>query len=219
MPTSDVPDPQAAAELAEATRRVIDVVRRCHADGAAMREAKAQLEAVAERLAPHTHGGPFMQRGLAFEGWMGENPEPPDDFAAFFPYSPLIGPRNPLAPPIAFEVREGRIHGRVRFGAAHNGPPQCVHGGVIAAAFDELLGSTNLANGVGGMTGTLSVRYREPTPLHREIALEGWLDRVEGRKVFTCGEMREGGRVTAEATGIFITGSMERLRLVLEPAR
>ena len=76
----------------------------------------------------------------------------------------------------------------------------------------RLLGSTNLVHDVGGMTGTLTVRYREPTPALQPIELVGWVERVEGRKVFTRGEMRHAERLTAEASGIFIGGSLEKLR-------
>lgn len=205
------PDPDAAARLARATRLVIDRVRRSAASPATMQEATAALEAVAERLLADGHPGPYMQRGLEWQGELGPI-EHPIDFREFFPYSPLVGPRNPIAPPMEFRVEEDRLYGRVTFGAAYVGPPGSVHGGVIAAAFDELLGSANLARGVGGMTGTLTVRYREPTPALQPIDLAGWVERVEGRKVFTRGEMRHEGRLTAEAEGIFIGGSIEKLR-------
>jgi acyl-coenzyme A thioesterase PaaI-like protein len=214
MTPENSPDPRAAAALAAATRRVIDVVRRSAAGPEPMREATAALEAIARGLEAEAHPGPFMQRELR---WTGElaRPDVPHDFADFFPYSPIIGLRNPLAPPATFEIRDGRVHGRVTYSAAYVGPPQSVHGGVIAATLDELLGSTNLVHQVGGMTGTLTVRYRAPTPILREIELEGWLTRVDGRKVYTRGEMRHEGRITAEAEGVFIRGSVEQLKATL----
>lgn len=214
MKLANPPDPRAAEELGDATRRVIDVVRRSAASPERMREAAAALETIAQQLEADAYLGPFMQRGLSWTGDFSE-PEVPRDFAAFFPYSPIVGPRNPLAPPARFEIRDGRILGSVSYSAAYVGPPQSVHGGVIAATLDELLGSTNLIHQLGGMTGTLSVRYRAPTPILQEIALEGWLERVDGRKVFARGEMRHAGRVTAEAEGVFIRGSMEQLKAAL----
>ncbi len=53
----------------------------------------------------------------------------------------------------------------------YEGPPTCVHGGVIAELFDELLGISNILAGPGAMTGTLTIRYRRPTPL---LALSSW---------------------------------------------
>ena len=207
------PDPEAAERLTRATRQVIDRVRRSAASAGTMHEVADALFALAERLAPDVHPGPYMQRSLVWDGELAEIPHP-IDFRTFFPYSPLVGPRNPLAPPIEMEERDGRLFGRVTFGAAYVGPPGSVHGGVIAAAFDELLGSANLVRDVGGMTGTLTVRYRRPTPVDAPITLEGWVDRVDGRKVFTRGEMRHEGVVTAEAEGIFVQGSIEKLRAI-----
>jgi hypothetical protein len=40
--------------------------------------------------------------------------------------------------------------------------------------------------------------------IERELQLESWVDRVEGRKVFTLGTISIDGEVTARAEGIFI---------------
>ena len=57
------------------------------------------------------------------------------------------------------------IRAEAWFDFAYEGPPTCVHGGVIAETFDEVLGAANMVAGNPGMTGTLTVRYRKPTPL------------------------------------------------------
>ena len=41
------------------------------------------------------------------------------------------------------------MRGRVTYGYAYEGPPTCVHGGVIAELFDELLGMSNILVGSG----------------------------------------------------------------------
>jgi acyl-coenzyme A thioesterase PaaI-like protein len=203
-------DPADAERLTAATRRLVDLVRRTQASGEIAAQALAALERAADLLEPHAHPGPWAQRTLAFEAALGPIGAP-RDFTEFFPYSPLIGSRNPLSPPAEFEIRGGRVHGRVRFGAAYVGPPASVHGGVIAALFDELLGCANLANEVGGMTGTLRVKYLSPTPIGEELRLEGWVERIDGRKVFTRGTIHHRDTLTAEADGVFIQGSMQRL--------
>ena len=77
--------------------------------------------------------------------------------------------------------------------------------GYVAAAFDELLGLAQSLSGAPGMTGTLSVRYESPTPLHTPLRLTGRLVGVERRKIFTEGEIYAGDTLTARAEGIFIS--------------
>jgi acyl-coenzyme A thioesterase PaaI-like protein len=133
------------------------------------------------------------------------------DVTAPMDHSPLMGRANPLAPPIEFErPTDDLVVGSVVFGSAYEGPPGHVHGGFVAAAFDELLGLTQSLSGQHGMTGRLTVHYRSPTPLHVPLRLEGRLVSTEGRKVLTRGEMFADGRLTAEAEGLFITIDFEK---------
>src|SRR5262249_52665574 len=114
--------------------------------------AAAALEAVADELDPGT-----PPRAPAVPAFLpGRGPE------AFFPFSPMIGRYNALAPPVTIDVIDGAVHGTGNLDAAYEGPPGCVHGGVIAALFDELLGVANISAGVGAMTGTLTITYRSP---------------------------------------------------------
>ena len=57
---------------------------------------------------------------------------------------------------------------------------------------------------IAASTAQLTVRYRRPTPLHRELVLEGTVDRVEGRRSTVHGSIRVDGQVTAEATATFV---------------
>jgi acyl-CoA thioesterase FadM len=80
----------------------------------------------------------------------------------------------------------------------------------LAASFDEVLGMAQSLTGYPGMTGTLKVRYRRPTPLLKELVFEGVVDRVDGHKIFTRGSVESDGVVTAEAEGLFIAVGAER---------
>jgi hypothetical protein len=134
----------------------------------------------------------------------------------FFPTSPLIGFANPVAPPVEIWSVEGEgggreIRGRVTFGYPYEGPPTCVHGGVIAALFDEIMGAANLVAETAGMTGTLTVRYRRPTPLLAPLELVARFTGRERRKVFTWAGVYHDGVLTAEAEGVFIMMDPSRL--------
>jgi acyl-coenzyme A thioesterase PaaI-like protein len=167
-------------------------------------DALAAAAETVERLSAELAAGAGTQRRLR---------QPPDVGRAsieYFPTSPVAGILNPVAPPLFLEVVDGadggppEIRGSAWFDYHYEGPPNCVHGGVIAAAFDEILGAANIVAGSPGMTGTLNVRYRKPTPLRSDIRMEArFLDR-NGRKIRTWAAMYHGEVMTAEAEGLFI---------------
>ena len=90
------------------------------------------------------------------------------------------------------------------YGHAYEGPPGCVHGGMLAAAFDIVLGAAAATAQRPALTGTLTIRYRRPTPLHTEVRYEGEVDRVEERRTHVVARSIVDGRVTCEAEGVFV---------------
>jgi acyl-CoA thioesterase FadM len=67
-----------------------------------------------------------------------------------------------------------------------------------------------------GMTGTLSIRYRKPTPLLTELVFEARVTKTEGRKIFTHCTVSADGVLTAEAEGLFIAVGHERFQQMAE---
>ena len=187
--------------LADAMRAVTDRMVRTAADPATLADAAEAVERAVALLDPVS------------PPWGASVPAKPmfdTDPHNFFPFSPMIGWYSPLSAPIECEIRDGAVRGRGTLGAAYEGPPGCVHGGIIAGLFDEVLGIANIAAGVGAMTGTLTIVYRSPTPLYAELRFEGRTERIDGRKVHTVGSLHAGDRLCAEATGIFILVDHER---------
>ncbi len=220
--------PTAPESFNEDLRVLLEAVRTADLGGVDLEALSAQVRELTALVEPHVVHGLRMQAGLHFEidsrGAVSDGPAvpgpggmPPRQMAsmagsgavAMMPYSPYSGLLNPLSPPVTLEVSEvdGRreVTGSARFRHTFNGPPDAVHGGVIAAVLDEVLGMACLANERGGFTGTLTVAYRSPTPLDRPVAIRGWVESVEGRKTFAKGTFCDGDRLLVEAEGIFIT--------------
>jgi hypothetical protein len=183
--------------LAVAIRGVVERLIATGAPTDLVAEAADQLEQIHARFADIPHAPEY-------EGYR-ETANVGGDTHASFEFSPFAGLANPLAPPIHLQQVGDEVHGRAVFGSAYEGPPSCVHGGYVAAVFDELLGATQSLSGAPGMTGTLTVRYRSPTPLHEELQLVGRIREVEGRKIFTEATLHAADRLCAEAEGIFIS--------------
>jgi len=134
----------------------------------------------------------------------GQAPSHPSE-RTFLDTSPVIGLANPLAPPLRLWLDGEAVHGEAIFGGAYEGPPGYVHGGWLAAAFDDVLGATQSATDRPGMTAGLRVRFRRPVPLHRPIHFRGRLVRVEGRRIYASATAHVEDTRCAEADGLFIS--------------
>ena len=197
-------------------RVIIDRLVDTRATTGDLDDIRAQLEAVAERLGEFEHGRRYdsyaeaavASKPIEPESAEAARPEPPSGHAD---YSPLLGRANPLAPPMEFWIEGDLVCSAVTFGHAYEGPPGHVHGGIVAAAFDEILGATQALSGSPGMTGNLSISYRAPTPLHRSLRFESSLDAVEGRKISTSARMYDGETLCAEANGLFISVDFSKI--------
>jgi len=190
--------------LADAGRLVVERLAATDASHEVIEEAARLLEAAAAVL-----DGPGKVR--TYEGFA-ESANAGGSDHTHFDHSPVMGASNPIAPPARIEPLDDRsIALHLRYGSAYEGPPGSVHGGFVAAAFDEVLGMTQSLGGQPGMTGTLTVRYRRPTPLHRDLRFVGRLERIDGRKIFTTAQCFDGDTLTAEAEGLFVRVDFQKI--------
>ncbi len=124
----------------------------------------------------------------------------------------VSGPWNPLG--IAIEVRRDgeQAVAEVTLGPAFEGAPGRSHGGIVAAIFDDVLGYLLTLRHQPGFTGELTVRYLAPTPIGQPLRFRAWVERTEGRKLWTVAEAEADGEVVASASGLFIAIDTSRLR-------
>lgn len=194
-------------ELAAAVRRITSATVGAELEDADINAAAASLVEVADCL--ERRAGSARRRR--------SQPDAAGHPQEFFPTSPVVGFANPVAPPVVVESAEGGLDGMAWFDYQYEGPPGCVHGGVIAMVFDEILGAANIAAGFPGMTGTLTIRYRKPTPLRAPLRVQARIEDRQGRKTITRGAIYHEDVLTAEAEGIFIQLVPERfLKIVQE---
>lgn len=193
-------------ELAAAVRRITSATVGAALDDADINKAAGSLVEIADRL--EKKAGPRRRRR--------SQPNPAGHPQEFFPTSPVVGFANPVAPPVVVESAEGGLDGLAWFDYQYEGPPGCVHGGVIAMVFDEILGAANIAAGFPGMTGTLTIRYRKPTPLRSPLRVQARVEERQGRKTVTRGAIYHEDVLTAEAEGIFVQLVPERFMKIVQ---
>lgn len=178
--------------LAESVRELIDATIRSEVDADEIAAVKAEIDAATARLRASQIDGPFGVRYTSAGDRM--------------PWgNPVIGLRNAIAPPVVMVKNEdGSMHTDFRLGAAYEGPPGFVHGGIVAMVLDHVLGEVAASDPQSPrFTGTLTIRYLRATPLG-ELHAEGRITRVDGIKAFASGHVSDSAGPTAEAEGVFI---------------
>jgi len=191
---------KARANFADEVRAVVSELLSTSASIDDLRAAHQHVASAVEHLSQREHEQIFLGPSEAALATVG----------SFLDRSPLIGTLNPLAVPMHIstvrdDTGEAMAVGRVCFGAAYEGPPGCVHGGFIAAAFDEVLGVAQSLSGNPGMTAHLAIDYRSPTPLHQPLVFRGRIKHIAGRKISTTGTLYHDDTLCAEASGLFVS--------------
>jgi acyl-CoA thioesterase FadM len=200
--STETPDSFDALErLATSIRRLIAVTVAVQAPQQVLADAADAIERTVTELQRHVTDPPPPRYAGNVD---------PTHPSSVFRYDLVTGCYNPLAAPLDIRWAEPRAVGRVCFGTPYEGFPGCVHGGVIAASFDQVLYVANLMRGVAGPTAKLELRYLRPTPLHTDLRFEAWVDRVEERTVHTIGRLWAADAVTVEASGLYVLLPPER---------
>jgi uncharacterized protein (TIGR00369 family) len=101
---------------------------------------------------------------------------------------------------------------RFRLDERYMGPPNYVHGGIVATVLDEVMGKVNKSRGVVALTRVLKIDYLKPVPLNQFLHAEGHPVSAEGRKHTNRGEILNAkGEVLARGEGLFIAIDVERM--------
>lgn len=177
--------------LAESVRELVDATIRTEVDADDVAAAKREIDSALARLRAKQLDGAFGVRHTTSGESMGWG-------------NAVIGIRNAFAPPVITRRDEsGRVWGDFTLGAAYEGPPGHVHGGVAAMILDHLLGEAASPDKKPRFTGSITVRYLRATPLGR-LHVEAARTRTDGVKTFCSGHIADAEGITVEAEGVFI---------------
>jgi len=199
--------------LADEVRALISDMNRSAPDVGALEEARVHVAAARTALA-----SPDRRRW--YEVPLDEIDEIDEDTTIRLreeagDHSLFRGGRNPLAPPLRVSTGvdsdgEPVVVGEVHLDRSREGPPQRVHGGMVAGIFDDVLsGAPVLVDAGPVVTARLSIRYRLPTPLDVQLRFEARVVRHSGRRLVArarcLAPTADGGtEVTAEAEALFV---------------
>jgi acyl-coenzyme A thioesterase PaaI-like protein len=170
----------------DAVRRLQDHARAVDAPDEVIAEAADQLEKLSALLTPYDS-----------DEWASPSGRRMD--------LPMRGNILPV-PMSASKTEDGRIDGWARFARFHLGRNGAVHGGALGMLFDSVLGLTSsvITGGPRQRTAYLKINYRHIVPIEKKLQIEAGVDRVDGRKIFVSGRLRDGDTLLTEADALFV---------------
>ncbi|WGX98154.1 PaaI family thioesterase [Nocardioides sp. L-11A] len=193
IPTDEVERREKAlSALADSVRDLVDATIRSTVADEELAAVRADVDGLVARLRAAQLPGPagvrFNSEGRS---WNWGNA--------------VVGRGNAVAPPVDI-VHDafGSAYAEMTLGAAYEGPPGMVHGGVSALMLDQIMGETASGFKRLTMTGTLTLRYRRPLPLG-PVRMEARIAGEEGRKITVEARIGvPGADAAVEATGLFL---------------
>jgi len=114
------------------------------------------------------------------------------------------GKKNDCGLQLNISYDNGRSWAKVTFKEYHQGWKGIVHGGVIAAALDEMMAYAVGSTGrVSTVTVKLDITYRKPVKIGKEYDLESEVVESKDRKIYARALLKKGNKVYAEAQGLY----------------
>jgi len=189
----------AGVSLGDDLRAIADLLATRAVDGSttdAVTEHLAAARAVLEAAPPEPHAYTLdpTDRGVAV--------------AHHDRFGPVRGLDNVVAPPLVFGapvMRDGVsvVNAVARCGPRYEGPRGLVHGGILAACFDEVLAIAQRDAGFAGVTRELNVRYRKPVRIDEPLVFTAWIEQDDGRRALGRAACHVGDELRADAAAEF----------------
>lgn len=113
-----------------------------------------------------------------------------------------------------FDLEDGSVAGLVTCGERHQSFPGIVHGGVVSALLDEIIGRAMMTAEYDciGMTLELNVRFLKPVPYDVPLVLTGRITEDGPKICLAEGEITlPDGETAATATGKYYKLTREKL--------
>lgn len=129
----------------------------------------------------------------------------------------IHGLRNPTGLHLQYHLEGHRVVTGWTSTDDHAGFPGLVHGGLIAAVLDDVMGRCSVLQRRWVVTGRMETRFREAAPIGAPLRVEGWSTRFTRRVMQAEASMTlENGVVVAEASGTYLPVPPDMLGRMVE---
>jgi acyl-coenzyme A thioesterase PaaI-like protein len=207
-------DDDARIEAATALRDLIHEFSTSDPDDASLRSLAATVRAETDALRRH----PRRDRQALMRAAVGERGLPAmSGVGSGFSDRAVGGQSNPTGVDLTVRFEADEVVAEVVLRRAFEGAPGRAHGGIVAAAFDDVTGFVIGMIHEPAYTGELTVRYLAPVPVDETLVMRARLDGRERRKLFISADAHAGEQLVATCRAIYITVDPARFAGAPEP--
>ena len=113
------------------------------------------------------------------------------------------GNLNPIGLKISFsyDPDKGTATAKLTLPAHFQGWEGVAHGGIVTTVLDEALAHAAFSRNIPCVTGELTVRFKKPVPLEKEILIYGEIKEIKEPLIYITARIEHEGVTLAEAKG------------------
>lgn len=127
-----------------------------------------------------------------------------DQLLEWWPETFVSGSKNQYGMKLSPKLVNSKIVSTYIFESRFQGGPGLVHGGILSAALDDLMGYACVIHDRSCVTAKLEVNYITPVPVEEEFELEAWVTKIEGKKLYLESSISSNQNIHIEGSGLFI---------------
>ena len=121
-----------------------------------------------------------------------------------YPDSSFVSGNNTDSMQMKPEIKNRKVYAKYSFAKRFEGGPGLVHGGILSAALDDMMGYATVTHNLPCVTANLNVNFIIPTPVEREFELYAWVKDIDGKKVYTESVIQSKDTIHVESSALFI---------------
>ena len=127
-----------------------------------------------------------------------------DQLLEWWPETFVSGSQNDYGMKLSPILKNSKIVSNYNFESRFQGGPGLVHGGILSAALDDLMGYACVIHDRSCVTAKLEINYIKPVPVEKEFLLEAWVRNIQDKKLYLESSLSLDNEVHIEGNGLFI---------------
>lgn len=126
------------------------------------------------------------------------------ELSYWYPDTFVSGSHNENGMKMKAFFNNSKVVTKYTFDKQFQGGPGVVHGGILSAAVDDLMGYAAAIHQRACVTAKLEVNYISPVQIEKEFSIEAWISKIDGKKIYAESIIHDNGSIHTETNAMFI---------------